>query len=147
MQNLFTMTGVSPTVALTVLLLVGACVGQIQYIQTAYEVLQTVYAGARDYFGDQKQMNIFGNLCTWTREAGIHKFQWKYDGKIVCPGIGEYSKSACKSRDCAFVEPFKSLLRDFAANNRVPRDQFIAQVNADSRLRPNEKQELLNMIS
>uniref|UniRef100_A0A915KRC0 Uncharacterized protein n=1 Tax=Romanomermis culicivorax TaxID=13658 RepID=A0A915KRC0_ROMCU len=115
----------SVVIFLTIVSLCAVNTQDVLTLETAKQVGDFVYQAARDYFGDSKSFNVHGLACDWKRDAGFHRWQWKYDGKITCPALGQtFNKSGCKSRDCAFKEPMKQLLQYLKDNNRISQAEF-----------------------
>lgn len=114
-------------------------------IITWAKLLKTVNDVGLSLLSDSKDLTILSYPCHWTRKAGWYRWQLNYDGKIACSTIGkEYTHEHCKSKGCAWKEPFMVLVKDFIVNNRAPKSGLVDAINA-SDLSPQEKQDLLKL--
>lgn len=96
--------------------------------QFARVLKEVIYPGLQDHFGDNKSWTAFDIPCTYQRTAGFHSWKWKYDGKISCAGLGEWTKQHCKSRGCAFKEPMKQYLTALAQRSLATKEELIAHI-------------------
>ncbi|OQV20563.1 hypothetical protein BV898_05385 [Hypsibius exemplaris] len=89
---------------------------------------EVAYPGLRELLAEKKSWDAFGYPCKWNLRGGFHRWQWKWTGDIACTGLGAWNRGGCKSKGCAFKEPFKQYIRALAAANVAPADQIAQKV-------------------
>lgn len=108
-----------------ILLSAGISAAYVEPARQWWLDMQDIYTKVRQWFADDKKLDVFGHKCRWTRQAGFYQWYWVYDGEIDCPSLGKtYKKTVCYNKPCAFKEPYKMLLKDLLAKGRVSKEIF-----------------------